>query len=336
MNRVIKKADELKWIPDGFHFMGPKESQERRILLNGISELLNNRGFSEVIPSSFDFTSSFNNHLSPSDQARILKTKDLSGNEISPSIDLTVQVVKGMAGFSHQEENQNVFYVGKIIHDSINRNGSRREFLQLGVEILGSSGQETFGEIFSIISEILIKCKFNKKLTIVIGNHSVFNEILEFLKLSGQEKTELSAILYSKDSARLSGFCKTRKIPDDFFRFLEALMLLFKTTEIRNLGAVLSQKYKVNLGKTISMTEELLQLNVFSKNSQMDPYIDFSIIRDLNYYTGFVFHAYCGNISEPIFMGGAYDHLYAKFSGIEKPACGFAVTVDLLEEILRS
>ena len=241
-----------------------------------------------------------------------------------------------MAGFSHQEENQNVFYLGKIVHDSGKSNGSRREFFQLGVEILGSSGHETFGKIFSIISEILKQSGFNKKLTVVIGNHSVFSEILEYLKLIPQYETELSGILYAKDSARLEHFCRSKNIHGDFIRFFEALMFRFNPSEISKLGSSLLQRYRLDLERNISDTENLLSMDVFSGKSNMDACVDFSLIRDLNYYTGFVFHAYCGNISEPIFMGGAYDHLYAKFSGIEKPACGFAVTIDLLEDLIRT
>src|SRR5262245_9261582 len=99
----FQATSELKWIPDGFHFIGPEESEIRRRTLERVHAFFREKGFLEVKPPCFDFTSSFHYSVPESEQAKILKTRDLQGTEISPSLDLTLQVVKGMTGFTSKK-----------------------------------------------------------------------------------------------------------------------------------------------------------------------------------------------------------------------------------------
>ena len=71
---------------------------------------------------------------------------------------------------------------------------------------------------------------------------------------------------------------------------------------------------------------------MYAKNNLI---VDFSLIRDLDYYTGYIFHGYLKGNSLPLVTGGVYNHLYEKFSGITRDACGFAVNLDLLQEVLE-
>ncbi len=43
-----------------------------------------------------------------------------------------------MAGFSHQRENQNIFYIGRVFRESTKGSVARKEILQIGAESIGS------------------------------------------------------------------------------------------------------------------------------------------------------------------------------------------------------
>ncbi|PKA22499.1 ATP phosphoribosyltransferase regulatory subunit, partial [Leptospira sp. mixed culture ATI2-C-A1] len=62
---------------------------------------------------------------------------------------------------------------------------------------------------------------------------------------------------------------------------------------------------------------------------------DPSLVRDLSYYTGFMFQGYVEGDPEPVFAGGVYNELYESFTGIKKDACGFALHLDSIEEIVN-
>ena len=62
-------------------------------------------------------------------------------------------------------------------------------------------------------------------------------------------------------------------------------------------------------------------------------FFDFSLARELSYYTGPVFAAYIPGTNERIFTGGVYDDLFSKFSDTEQcKACGFAIDIPLMVE----
>jgi ATP phosphoribosyltransferase regulatory subunit len=61
--------------------------------------------------------------------------------------------------------------------------------------------------------------------------------------------------------------------------------------------------------------------------------IDFSIIRQFSYYSGLIFEVYCPKITELIGSGGRYDGLIKEF-GLDVPATGFALDIDLLHKSL--
>ncbi|EMO77782.1 hypothetical protein LEP1GSC127_3213 [Leptospira kirschneri str. 200801925] len=44
MNQNLPEPNQKKWIPDGFHFLGPEDSKYRRTLLETISGVLKKKG----------------------------------------------------------------------------------------------------------------------------------------------------------------------------------------------------------------------------------------------------------------------------------------------------
>ena len=57
--------------------------------------------------------------------------------------------------------------------------------------------------------------------------------------------------------------------------------------------------------------------------------VDFALLRDLDYYTGFIFEGYLPEIGFPLCGGGRYDSLLPKF-GYDVPAVGWSAGVERL------
>ncbi|TGK02664.1 ATP phosphoribosyltransferase regulatory subunit [Leptospira langatensis] len=322
---------EKKWIPDGFHFLGPNESSERRKLLDSLSSGLKGFGYSEVFLPSFDYSSSFLLTVSAEDSSALYRFRDSDGNEISPSADLTVQAVKGMAGFAHRKENQRIFYQGKIFRDYGRKSGSRKEVLQIGAEHIGGSGTSAILGILKEISSLFSQLSLKSPLTIVLGNVNVFHSVLESLELSRSEKRQLSFLLYRKNLPEIRHFLE-KKNGLKIFPILEALCLGFYSNA-QDLASKLSSAGLSNsFQKIVSETGEILKS--LGQVPGVEFCVDYTLIPDLEYYTGFVFQGYVSGSSEPILTGGSYDHLYELFSGTQKDACGFAIHIDSLESIL--
>jgi ATP phosphoribosyltransferase regulatory subunit len=84
--------------------------------------------------------------------------------------------------------------------------------------------------------------------------------------------------------------------------------------------------------ETDSAIEELEQVCRIARRlgASGDMNIDFSIVNDMNYYSGITFQGFIEGIPAAVLSGGRYDKLlrrFGKFSG----AIGFAVYADMLE-----
>jgi ATP phosphoribosyltransferase regulatory subunit len=337
MKQEIQKSTEIKWNPDGFHFLGPEESSFRRGLLDKLHGFFQEKGFLEVTPPGFDFSASFEHHVAEQEKTRILKTKDLSGREITPSLDLTVQVVKGMAGFaSSLKASSKIYYTGRIFRDNSKGSGGRRETLQMGAEILGHSSGNTFKLLLSLIDSTLQLLQFPTKVTIVLGNMEVITSILEASHFTERENRLLMNLLYTKDMVSLESFLsKKLDMSQDTKELILRLALGFNQPEeiIQSILNV-SQSQGLQLEECMNETQDLMQY-VTKHLHNLDICLDFSLVRDMDYYTGFLFYGFSGKEPQPLVMGGAYDRLFEKFSGEPKKACGLAFQIDTLEELLR-
>ena len=61
--------------------------------------------------------------------------------------------------------------------------------------------------------------------------------------------------------------------------------------------------------------------------------LDFSIVNDMNYYSGIIFRGYLPGLASGVLAGGRYDNLLKKM-GREGGAIGFAVYLDQFQRLL--
>lgn len=335
MNQDLQKHTELKWNPDGVHFLGPEESKFRRRLLNLFYDFFSSKGFQEVFLPSFDFSASFEHHVISSERQKILKARDIQGVELSPSLDLTVQVVKGLAGFASEiKASSKVFYFGKIFRDKPKGDGSRRETLQFGAEILGHSNGNTFKLLLSLIHSFLAELQFPHKVSIVLGNMKVIQKILDLFQLNELESEKFLELLYTKNLPFIYQFLQNKNL-DCFYPFLEKLVLNVNDSEdLLRLVETFNYEHKLGLEDCLDETTDILS---YSKQHlpKIDLCLDYSLVRDIDYYTGFLFYGFAGKQSSPFVMGGAYDNLFERFSVNKKNACGLAFQIDALEELMK-
>jgi ATP phosphoribosyltransferase regulatory subunit len=333
MRSEFQGGSELKWIPDGFHFLGIEEAKKRRNTLDKIHSFFKQNEFNEVLPPTYDFSSSFQNHVIYSDKKKILKSRDNRGVEISPSPDLTLQVVKGMAGFNSDFEKSDVYYIGKIIKDIEGDINSRREFTQAGAEILGSSDVHSIKKILFLMDGLCNHLAIPHPITLVLGNVTIVMSLLGNMGYPLESISKIIPLIYSKNKNELWSILSDYTDKPDLKEILFKLFLSFDFLDIFTDLKLLNQKYNLKISEIIDDSEQLLN---YSNNNlkNISLCMDYTLFRDLDYYTGFIFQGYGMGSSYPIFTGGAYDKLFEKFTGQEKKACGFALNIDIFEDII--
>jgi ATP phosphoribosyltransferase regulatory subunit len=341
MNSIKKSTlSERRWIPDGFHFLGPEESQIRRNLLESFNQCFNDAGYSEIHLPAFDYTSSFQSQIGGLEPSAFLTAKDYDGFSLSPGIDLTLQVVKGMAARSHWKENQKVYYVGRKIRDHKKHNATRREILQIGGECIGDSSLEIVISQVQILEKMWQLSVKEANASFVLGHAGFLSFIFEILALDYDGEALLAQFLYTKNFPELMYFVEKRGIDSDLTELLKVLLKpvpfsSFNEFKQTFLSLNKNSKWKERILLFFNEIESFINIwkrEKISFNGIWDP----ALIRDLDYYSGLVFQGYMYGYSEPVFAGGVYNSLYETFSALEKDACGFALHIDPIEEKIYS
>ena len=225
----------------------------------------------------------------------------------------TASVIRSIIEKKIDNESNKFWYLGPMWRYERPQKGRYRQFNQAGVEILGYSEGIAELEIVSII------CSINKAL-------GIENSILKINHLGDKESKQnycdalkdflmpLSSNLDEKDIQRLN---------TNPLRVLDS-----KNSETQE---ILKNAPKINDFLT-DQSLNLLNLvkNTFSEECNIE--IDHTLVRGLDYYTGFVFEAVSSDLGaqDAYLGGGRYDDLCKQLGGKDLPAIGMAIGIERL------
>jgi len=212
-----------------------------------------------------------------------------------------------------------LWYLGPMWRYERPQKGRFRQFYQAGIEILGHEEGLAELEMISLICSINIQLEIKNPLIKInhLGNKECKNlfceELVNYLK-------PFSSKLDKKDLERLDG---------NPLRILDS-----KNSETQN---ILKEAPKISdyLPKE---SLDLLNLirDTFSNDCNIE--IDHTLVRGLDYYTGFVFEAISSELGaqDAYLGGGRYDELCSQLGGKNLPAIGMAIGIERLASIANT
>ena len=231
----------------------------------------------------------------------------------------TASVIRSIIEKKIDNESNKFWYLGPMWRYERPQKGRYRQFNQAGVEIVGYSEGIAELEIVSII------CSINKAL-------GIENSILKINHLGDKESKQdycnalknflipLSSKLDEKDTQRLN---------TNPLRVLDS-----KNSETQD---ILKDAPKINDYLT-DQSLNLLNLvkNTFSQECVIE--IDNTLVRGLDYYTGFVFEAVSPDLGaqDAYLGGGRYDDLCKQLGGKDLPAIGMAIGIERLSLLTKT
>ena len=313
---MLAQSDKFRsWIPQGFDYLSPEATERLLALQERVRHVFRRAGYSEVTPPSFDYSRTF--RLTTRDTARraLFETRDVDGENLAVRSDLTVQVIKAAAnGRFGSAFPLRLCYVQPVFQDHPHGSGRRREVVQAGVEEVGQGAPGRVTELLALARTSL--STLGREARILFGDARFLNRLLQ--RVPSHARAEFSAALYSKDTTGLLVLCQaTGLTPGQTALFCE-LPLVFGGAE----ALARLQKLCANEKDLLAILEEA--------RAHEDVVYDFSMVRELSYYSGPVFEAYVAGETEPLLSGGVYDDLFQQFGQTPRPACGFAVNLSLL------
>jgi len=194
--------------------------------------------------------------------------------------------------------------------------GRLRELTQAGVELIGSAGIDADAEALFMAVETLDAIGLRDAL-FDVNDAAVVDGILEGVDLRGEQAHAAKGFMKERNIVALRAFNRPALV--DFAMTRGGTEVLAKARGVCRTPASIAALDRMSM-----MMERAAALGYGDRVR-----IDFALLRDLEYYTGFIFEGYVPEVGFSLCGGGRYDSLLPRF-GFDVPAVGWTAAVERL------
>jgi len=255
----------------------------------------------------------------------VITFTDTNGKLLALKPDVTLSIIKDskeIKGYA-----QKVYYNENVYRVS-NRTHSYKEITQVGLECIGAVDRYHVLEVIMLALKSLAAIKQNFVLD--LSHLGILAGLLTQDDLTEEAKSEMMSCVAQKNIHELTRLCDRYHTTEDFCHKITTLVSLYGEMETVLPQVEILCENQAMQEAFIEFKEICTELSRSGFGGKIN--IDFSLVNDMNYYTGIAFKGFVQGISESILSGGAYDNLMRKmgknFGGI-----GFAVYLDKLERL---
>ena len=278
-----------------------------------LKELYESYGYSHYKMSKFEEYELYVRNKSFLVSDHIITFTDVGGSLMALKPDVTLSIVKNSPeredGIRRVYYNENVYRVPRGAL-------SFKEIMQSGLECIGEIDAYDVAEVLTLAKKSLEAVSSDYVLD--VSHMGILSTLIDEIGLSAKGKEALIDSIGEKNLHGIDAVCVSEGKNADVIKRLVAMK-----------------------GNTDEMLEILSGSSVYAEAVEMAQIIsavggkvrvDFSVIDDMNYYSGIVFKGFIKGIPTDVLTGGRYDNLMKKM-GKESGAIGFAVYLDLLGEL---
>jgi histidyl-tRNA synthetase len=287
-------------------------------------------GYQEVRTPTLEYLHLFTatGTLTPSMLSKVYSFLDWdgwSGERVVLRPDGTIPVARLYTDNLRGQELTRLFYVTNIFaFEGTGR--ENRERWQCGAEFFGGAKLAPDVEIILLAEDVIRRFGLSD-VVLQLSHAGLVKALLKELKLSPGEEAKMTNRILEGNWQALT---KVKSTNPEVDRLIAALLDLKgkSSSFLHNVKASFpkaSQDFKSSLEDLINITTLLDNLGCSYK-------IDIAAIHGFEYYTGICFQFLAGG--EKIGGGGRYDNLVPLMNGEDVPACGFALYVDPIMELL--
>ena len=306
-------------LPSGTRDVLPDEMRELRAISTALLEVFTAEGYGEVATPTLEYDSVLarGGAGGPLPAYRVV---DDHGAVLALRSDMTVPIARVVATrYPAAEPPLRFCYFANAFRSVRPHRGQQREFLQAGVELIGSPAPEGTAEALRVLCAALDATGL-EHYRVGVGDASLFPALLESAGVPVEARAGVLHELGTRDFVGLE-----RRLRELDLRAEDRARLL-ELPQVRGGPEVLAEH-----GASVAALQSVLDL--LPEGSRGRVIFDLGLVRDLDYYTGAVFEVYDPAMGQPIGGGGRYDDLLGRF-GRPLPAVGFALTVDSLHVAL--
>jgi ATP phosphoribosyltransferase regulatory subunit len=214
-------------------------------------------------------------------------------------------------------------YAGPVLRNQPPLGGRRRETLQAGCELIGTSSLAADAECVALAAEALARAGL-EGVQIDVGHADFLPGLLEGVGLDRPARERVLGALSDRDLVAVEQALDGTPVGEAE----RALLLRFPALRGgREILEAAAQGLRARRPRRV--LEELGRLwdLLMAHGLEGHLHLDLGAVRDWDYYTGPTFELFSGELGFPLGTGGRYDGLLGRL-GLPLPATGFVLHVD--------
>ena len=308
-------------IPSGTRDVLPDEMRELRALTDRLRAVFERSGYGELYTPALEYEGTFTkSDASTAVSKPAYRMFDEQGNVLVLRSDMTVPIARVAATrYATVDPPLRFCYFAHAYRGVRPQRGQSREFLQAGVELIGSGAPDGTAEALTVLCAALDASGL-ETYRVGLGDASLYPALLESFGVPAVQRERILTELVEGDFVGVEHELETIALSR------EDTKLLLRVPQTRGGPEVLAGLS----GPLQDAVTGMREIHALLEPSVADRIIfDLGLVRSLGYYTGAVFQVYDPAHGVPIGSGGRYDELLGRF-GRPLPAVGFALNVERL------
>jgi len=310
-------------IPSGTRDVLPDEMRELREITMAVRGVFEAAGYGEVATPALEYESTLARGDTTGAQPAY-RVFDDHGNVLALRSDMTVPIARVVATrYPTVDPPLRFSYFANLYRQVHPHRGQMREFLQGGVELIGSAAPDGTAEVLTVMCAALEAAGL-RDFRVGLGDASLYPTLLEGFDVALEARERLLSELVTRDFVGLEREIAGLGLPPD------ATQLLISVPQMRG-GPDVLEAPEGPVADAVQGLRDVLALLEPSVAGRV--IFDLGLGRGLGYYTGAVFEVYDPALGGPVGGGGRYDDLLGRF-GRPLPAVGFGFGIDRLHNAL--
>lgn len=224
-------------------------------------------------------------------------------------------------------------YEAPVVREQGALRGEPRQFTQLGVELIGGAETDSEVEVVTLLAETLRALEV-PRVRIVAGSVRPLLALLETDVADASLREEVLAQVHASNLVALDEAVDAAALPRPVARALHELPRLHGDASVIDRVDELLEGACVPAERRGTAELRALVAGVAGTDAAPELSFDFSIINSFDYYTGIIFKAYVDGVAASLASGGRYDAVLANLGMPATAACGFALSLERLQEVL--
>ncbi len=224
-------------------------------------------------------------------------------------------------------------YEAPVVREQGALRGEPRQFTQLGVELIGGEEVKAEVEVVSLLAETL-RALGVPGARIVAGSVRPLLALLEADVADDSLREEVLTQVHASNLVALDEAVDAAGLPRPVARALHELPRLHGDAAVIDRVDELLEGACVPVERRGTAELRALVEGLAATDAAPSLSFDFSIINSFDYYTGIIFKAYVDGVAASLASGGRYDAVLANLGMPGTAACGFALSLERLQEVL--